>query len=117
VELRFEHRYVDFLLAEQRQFAAVLYDEKVGQPTEPDTLQPGRLHQHSIEAAESRQVISQPRAGQHVPSAAMGAGAVKVEHLRQHAGRGPGKQPGQQRHRLRRPVRGPAAELVGVDYE
>jgi len=64
---------------------------KSGSPVQAAALAAGRMKQDPVEAAEPRRVVTQRRARQDIPPAAMGAGAVEVAHLLQHARRRPGE--------------------------
>ena len=110
----FEHGDVEFLLAEQRELAALLQAQKVRQPGWADAFGPGGVQQDAVDGAEPGRIFAEHGAGQDIPPAAVGTRAVQVGHFRQHAGRRPREQAGQRRHRLRRAMCGTAAEVAVI---
>ena len=81
-QARLEHGDAEFFLAEQRQLAAVFQAEEVGQLARADAFSAGGSQQHPVEVAEPGWVVAEHGTGQHIPAAAVGAGAVQVGHLR-----------------------------------
>jgi hypothetical protein len=114
---RFEHGGFEFFLAKQGQLAALLQAQEVRQPGWADAFGTGGVQQDAIDGAEPGRILAEHGAGQHIPSAAMGAGAVQVGHFRQHTGRRPREQPAQRRHRLRCPLRGTATKVPVIHHE
>ena len=95
----------------------MLQAQEVRQPGWADAFGTGGVQQDPVDGAEPGRIFAEHGAGQDVPSAAMGARAVQVSHLRQHTGRRPREKPTQRRHRLGCSVRGTAAKVPVVHHE
>lgn len=72
-----QHGQVEFFLAKQGQFAAVLEPEEVRQPGRADAFSAGGVQQQPVGGSEPGWVVAEDGTGQDVPAGAMGTGAIQ----------------------------------------
>ncbi len=88
-QVRFQHRDVQLVLAEQDQPVPGLQVQEVRQAIRANALGPGRPQQHAVQVGEPLQILAENCPSQYVPSGTVRARAIQVGHLGQHARRRP----------------------------
>jgi len=116
-QVSLQYGYFELILTEQGQPVSGFNAQEVRQAILADAFSTGGLQEDAVDVGEALKVFAEHGPGQYIPPGTVGARAVQVGHLGQHAGRRAREQRGQGRNGLRRAVGGGAAELPVIDEE